>query len=65
MPAGKPNRSPSLLVTSIFPRALLDGLPGMAYRGRADRARTIEFASAGRQALLGLPPHPQIFHSPR
>ncbi len=42
-------------------RALLDDLPGMAYVGRADRARTIEFASAGGQALLGLKPDQKKF----
>ena len=42
-------------------RMLLDGLPGMAYLGRADRARTIELASAGGHALLGLPPDQKTF----
>jgi PAS domain S-box-containing protein len=40
---------------------LLDGLPGMAYLARPDRARTIEFASAGAHALLGLKPDHKPF----
>ena len=32
---------------------LLDALPGMAFVARADRERTVEYASAGCQALLG------------
>ena len=35
-------------------RTLLDGLPGMAYLARADRARTVEIASAGCEQLLGI-----------
>jgi len=40
---------------------LWDGLPGMAYRARVDRARTIELASAGCQPLLGFKPYQKPF----
>lgn len=42
-------------------RALLDGLPGMVYLARADRWRTVELASAGCHALLGLKPDHKPF----
>jgi PAS domain S-box-containing protein len=51
----------SLLGSEQLHRTLFDGLPGMAYLGRADRARTIELASAGRHALLGLKPELKSF----
>jgi PAS domain S-box-containing protein len=51
----------SLLASEHLHRTLFDGLPGMAYFGRADRARTIELASDGRHALLGLPPDQKTF----
>lgn len=51
----------SLLASGHLHRTLLDGLPGMAYLGHADRARTIELASAGCQALLGLKPGQKTF----
>jgi PAS domain S-box-containing protein len=51
----------SLLASEQLHRTLFDSLPGMAYLGHTDRARTIEFASAGRQALLGLKPDQQRF----
>jgi signal transduction histidine kinase len=41
---------------------LFDGLPGMAFLARADYARTIEAASAGCHALLGLNPGHKPFH---
>ena len=50
LPAGEP-----------LPATLFDGLPGMAYRTRADHARTIEFASAGGHAWLGLKPDHKLF----
>ena len=44
------------------PRLLFDGLPGMAYVARTDHARTVELASAGCEALLGLNPERLPFH---
>ena len=44
-----------------LPRGLFDNLPGMAYRARADRARTIELASAGGLDLLGFAPEQASF----
>ncbi len=62
-PAGRELDSelPSPLAGEQLYRALFDGLPGMAYLGRTDPARTIELASAGRHALLGLPPDQKTF----
>jgi len=51
----------SLLASEPLPRALFDGLPGLAYLARADRARTIELASAGGRALLGFQPDHKPF----
>src|ERR1017187_3213528 len=51
----------ALLAGGQLPRALFDALPGMAYLARADRARTIELASAGGLELLGFAPDQEIF----
>ena len=61
--AGREAKSgpPALLAGESWPRTLVDGLPGLAYLGRTDRARTIEFASAGRHTLLGLKPDHKPF----
>jgi PAS domain S-box-containing protein len=45
----------------LAPDALVDGVPGMVYVARPDLARTIEFASAGTQALLGFKPDGKPF----
>jgi signal transduction histidine kinase len=50
-----------LLKAGLPPRLLFEGLPGMAYLARTDRARTIELAGAGCEALLGLPPRRKPF----
>src|ERR1017187_10453882 len=51
----------ALLAGGQLPRALFDGLPGLAYLARADRARTIELASAGGHELLGFAPDQESF----
>jgi PAS domain S-box-containing protein len=51
----------SLPAAEELHRTLFDGLPGMAYLARTDRARTIELASAGGHALLGFKPDPKPF----
>jgi PAS domain S-box-containing protein len=51
----------SLLASEHLHRTLFDGLPGMAFLSRTDRARTIELASDGCQALLGLKPDSKTF----
>ncbi|MGA2246210.1 MAG: ATP-binding protein [Verrucomicrobiota bacterium] len=60
-----PPREPAAELNSMLrgeplPRLLFEGLPGMAFLARNDRARTIELAGAGSEALLG--PHPK--HKP-
>ena len=52
-PAGGESPAPPL-------DALLARLPGLVYRCRYDPARTVEFASAGSHALLGLAPQELI-----
>jgi PAS domain S-box-containing protein len=51
----------SLLASEHLHRTLFDGLPGMAFLSRTDRARTIELASHGCHALLGLKPEQEPF----
>ena len=51
----------SLLGSEPLPRALFDGMPGLAYLARADRARTVDLASAGASALLGFKPEHKPF----
>ena len=53
--------SVSVLKGDPSPRLLFDGLPGMAFVARNDRARTIELAGAGSEALLGLAPKHKPF----
>lgn len=46
--------SPSLLASATPLPAWFDGLPGMVFLGRADRARTMDSVSDGCRSLLGL-----------
>jgi len=51
----------SRLASEQLHRTLFDGLPGMAFLGRPDRARTIELASNGGHTLLDLKPDHKTF----
>ena len=57
-PAGRENPAslPPLPAGEAWPAGMIDALPGMAYLGRADRARTLDLVSAGCETLLGLKP---------
>lgn len=51
----------SILKGGPEPRLLFEGLPGMAFLARNDRARTIELAGSGSEALLGVAPKHKTF----
>jgi len=51
----------SVLKGAPATRLLFEGLPGMAFLARNDRARTIELAGSGCEALLGLPSRQKPF----
>jgi PAS domain S-box-containing protein len=51
----------SVLKGAPAPRLLFEGLPGMAFLARNDRARTIELAGPGSETLLGVTPQRKAF----